>query len=284
MKGIILKDKARGFTLVEVMITLVIAMIILAGLLLNFMSQSKTYKFINKKVDASQDLEFAMKFIGNDLKSALVSINAPLVSTGTDALTVSFDGVGIGGNSSYLSFVIWDATASAPDFRTRRCYVYDNASSGSWMVKFKRSAAINGGCVSGTSVSSTGALIGEDNSAKSGLKVTQFRVFQDRDFQGNELDFSGNTLPANQGRNDPVTTLQIDNKGIYNGMPKALQNKVVMDSNNQPYSMPAFTILMEVEVDKPMINDAKDVLGATVVKGRRIWRYIQIYPNTVVAQ
>ncbi|MDQ7058013.1 MAG: prepilin-type N-terminal cleavage/methylation domain-containing protein [Ghiorsea sp.] len=62
----------RGFTLVEVLISIVVAMTILGGLMLMFISQSGQYKYQNKRIDTTQDLEFSIKFIASDLRSALI--------------------------------------------------------------------------------------------------------------------------------------------------------------------------------------------------------------------
>jgi type II secretory pathway pseudopilin PulG len=250
MKNPDMNNKSAGFTLVEVMVTLVIAMVILGGLLANFMSQSSQYKFQDKRVDASQDLEFAIRYIANDLQSALVSPSAIEIGG-----AVSREITGLSGGStasSFLSFVVWDeANGTAPDFQVRRCYRFDAG-----MVKYDVDAAT---CVAGTVINNSGAIVGEVGSGLRGLKVTHFRVFQD-------------------GLNDA-------DRANYTSIPAALPTKIFRNFNNDQFDMPAFTVLLEVEIDAVIKGSVTDVLGNAVTKGkRRIWRYIQVYPSVVLEE
>jgi len=113
-------QESRGFTLIEIMVTLVVAMVILGGLLLSFTQQNSEYKYQNKRIDAAQDLEFAIKFVAEDLRSALMNATAPtitLVDDGTDPFA-----------TTSIDFFVWDEVAvSAGDRRAHRKYAYNAA-------------------------------------------------------------------------------------------------------------------------------------------------------------
>jgi type II secretory pathway pseudopilin PulG len=97
-------QKQQGFTLVEVMISIVVAMVVLAGLMLTFTNQSNQYQYQNKRVDSSQDLEFAIKYIARDLRSALIGGATSVIIT---------DNAAPNPYTQTLTFKVWDSVKAA---------------------------------------------------------------------------------------------------------------------------------------------------------------------------
>jgi len=256
---------SRGFTLIEVMVTMAIAMTILAGLLLNFTSQSSQYKYQDKRGDTAQDLEFALRFIARDIQSALV-LNTGFEATGTGVRSVQFDGVNRV-PTSWLAIKTWDEAASTytPDpvpnnRQATRCYIYRTAGTASTLhqVYFNRHDA---GCAAGMAIPGFQPVIGEAADGLKGMRVTHFRIFQD-----------------GLGAHDANRTAYLDS-------PPILPPKRVVDPTGAPIFMPAFTILIEVEVDAAPKSDAyTNVFGDILPAGskKRLWRYMQVYPNVFV--
>lgn len=113
------ETKQSGFTLIELMVTLVVAMVVLGGLMLNFASQNSEYKYQSKRIDAVQDLEFAIKFIAEDLRGALQSaaLEISIAPVPPSALA-----------TTSVDFYVWDVDeAFAASKRAHRKYVYDSA-------------------------------------------------------------------------------------------------------------------------------------------------------------
>ncbi len=164
--------KEKGFSLIEVLVTIVIAMVVLGGLLLTFTQQNTEYKYQNKRIDAVQDLEFGIKFIAEDLRSALIDTD------GVSPLITIADALGTDPYTAVLDFTVWDnATAGVPvNRRALRRYVYD----GSGVLSYDRHSA-------------TG------NVAPMLSNVTFFKIFDDSDTatypRGNFLDIP-NVLPT----------------------------------------------------------------------------------------
>ena len=246
MKNESINNHAAGFTLIEVMITLVIAMSILAGLFSNFTMQSSEYKYQDKRVDTTQDLEFAIRYIASDLQGALLSSDSTEVGSGASGRGIT--GLSAGSTaSSFLSFTVWDTTVGAgPDFQVRRCYRFDAG-----MIKYDLD---DDTCSAGTNIPVGSEIIGD---VGEGLKVTNFRVFQD-------------------GLNDA-------DRANYTYMPPPLPTKTYRNYDNIAFDIPAFSILIEVEVDATRDGTFVDVLGNNVVNNKqRIWRYMQVYPSVVL--
>ncbi|RME56777.1 hypothetical protein D6779_10000 [Candidatus Parcubacteria bacterium] len=146
-------DSENGFTLVELLVTLVIAMVIMAGLMATFVQQNSEYKYQNKRIDAVQDLEFGIRFIADDIRSALVDAANP-----TAPLAITNDVVD--GYTSDLSFTVWDELAGDPyTKRATRHYIYDGTNK---ILKYDRHDP---------SLTSTGKEILSN--------VTYFKVFND---------------------------------------------------------------------------------------------------------
>jgi len=158
------KPREKGFTLIEALVTMVIAMVILGGLLLNFTQQNSEYKYQNKRIDAVQDLEFALKFIAEDLRGALSG------AAGTPAITSN---AGADPYTTSLVFQVWsqDEFTSATTYRATRQYNYDGAT-----LSYDRENS--------TGVASTELL----------SNVTFFKVFVDG--TTSRAAFAGSGIPA----------------------------------------------------------------------------------------
>jgi len=243
----------RGFTLIEMMIAMVIAMVILGGLLLNFTSQSAHYKYQNKRGDAVQDLEFTLRFIARDIQGALISASSfEVTGVAGDPTSVKLDG-SASSSSTWLSMNVWDNAVVATDKQAVRCYRYRGGTgtvSTRWKLYFNRDKST---CSAAIALTGFASVLGEST----GMRVTHFRIFRDG--------------AVGDGRVN------------YKGVPPALPVKVVKDAQDNIYNVPAFTVLLEIEIDAANKGAATDVLGAALPAGskRRIWRYIQAYPNTV---
>lgn len=112
-------SQEKGFTLIEMMVTMLIAMVVLGGLMLNFTQQNSEYKYQGKRIDAVQDLEFAIKFVAEDVRSALMSGTTTVIITPTPpSLLVTTN----------VDFYVWDETFSVTaDKRAHRQYTYSAA-------------------------------------------------------------------------------------------------------------------------------------------------------------
>jgi len=243
-KGGVLKE--HGFTLVEVMVSIVVAMTILAGLMLSFVNQSNQYKYQNKRIDTSQDLEFALKFIEEDLRGALIIGDATTV--------VITDNGGADPYTQTLEFKVWDSTQAAlvpadtPPFTVEagaeivtRTYGYD---AGQKSLRYDRE-------------SSTLTL-----NANSEIlpHVTFFKVFDDY------------TAASAAQRSD-----------IYTGMPSALPQINIPKPDGSSFTTSGYTILIEVTVDAGYKGTSPVDVRGNIVTNKRIWRYVQVYPMAAVA-
>jgi len=168
-----IRVEEKGFSLIEVLVTMVIAMVVLGGLLLTFTQQNTEYKYQNKRIDAVQDLEFGIKFIAEDLRSALIDQN------GVNPLISWTDDIGTDPYTAVLNFTVWDnATAGVPaNRRALRRYAYD----GTGTLSYDRHSG--GGSALAPMLSN----------------VTFFKIFADNDPgtfpRGNFLDIPG-LLPS----------------------------------------------------------------------------------------
>ncbi len=120
---------ARGFTLVELLVTLVIALVILGGLMATFQSQYGHYKFQHKKADAVQDMEAVLQVLADDLRSTLI-IN------GTPSMTIQPDpAVSPAAATTDLYAEVWEPDAGfwgavdpyTMNYRAMRHYSYNAA-------------------------------------------------------------------------------------------------------------------------------------------------------------
>ncbi|MDX8400311.1 MAG: prepilin-type N-terminal cleavage/methylation domain-containing protein, partial [Gallionellaceae bacterium] len=226
-----MRQKEGGFTLIEVMITMAIAMVILGGLLLNFTSQSGIYKYQNKRGDAALDLEFTLRFIADDLKNALVTkgnLNSSAAPT-TNIFTVA-GGTDITSTSSF-AFKVWDTIEGDANERATRFYTFSEP-----VISYDRDSV---------ATQAVQPILGDNTLANKGLKVTHFRIFQDG--VNEAADRVENTGAANSG---------------YVGLPPSLPPKQVKNAKSKDagssYMMPGFTILIEVEIDSAPQDGSMD--------------------------
>jgi len=232
---------SEGFTLIELLITIVIAMVILGGLLLSFSSQNSAYKYQNKRIDAVQDLEFSIRFIGDDLRNSLFS------GAVQPAENAAFSGTGA---TTALTFWVWEIDASVAGVdpltkRAQRKYVWNNVKKS---LRYDRIVNTN---VAGTIVARA------DNTATASGEmlpnVTFFKVFKD------DVDVASRTSFAN--------------------IPAPMPVMAILNSSGQPVNVSGYTILIEVEVVAGYKNGVlKDVQGNTTTT-KRVWRYVQVYPQ-----
>lgn len=239
----------QGFTLVELLVTMLIAMVVLGGLLFSFSQQNSEYNYQNKRMDSSQDLEFGINYIVADIRNSLRS-------QGADSLAnvATVDGLGATPATVALSFRVWDASNSANNYRSRRCYLYRNNT-----IYLRRAYPVANACNGATSLAGFSPIL-ED--------VTFFRVFTD----------VGGRLPL----------LVPPNLAAFPGAPAGLSPMTGRDSQNTVVSgIPGYTVLIEMGVPAGYKKGSfLDVTGVDVRttsdKRKRIWRYAQGYPGTVV--
>jgi len=116
------RDRERGFTLIEFMVAIVVALVLLAGLVASFTQQNSEYRYRNKRIDSAQDLEFVIRFVADDIRSALVMTSSP-----ANPVTITPSaGVGV---TTDVRFTVWDENASGVPASKRavRHYIYDAA-------------------------------------------------------------------------------------------------------------------------------------------------------------
>ncbi|RME04658.1 MAG: type II secretion system protein [Bacteroidetes bacterium] len=121
---------SAGFTLVELLVTLVIAMVILGGLLLSFQNQYGHYAYQSKKVDAIQDMDAVLRMVRDDLRGAIDSAPLNGVAIGQSGqLDNPYVLAGGSGETSLLASVVWDPADPNKDIYSRavRVWKYDMA-------------------------------------------------------------------------------------------------------------------------------------------------------------
>jgi len=277
MKGV---DEC-GLTLVELLVSTVIALIVLAGLLVSFQSQYGEYKYQNKRVDAAQDMEFALSFIAADLQAALVR-GAVGVTDPNPVENNNFTGAAA---TSSLTFWVWDTAEAAADLysevvQRKYQYVY-NATEGRMILGYDRAIATKdpGGTINTAGFADTSSWLSNEVMPN----VTFFKVFKD--------DIG---LKAGKNERDPLV-YPLKN---FPDMPEPLAPRVIApagmgDLGNPPatFTVPSYTILIEVAVDAGYKNGSffnvkgDDVRIVNNVQGKidkrkRLWRYVQVQPRS----
>ena len=242
----------QGFTLIELLVTMVIAMIILGGLLFSFMQQNSEYNYQNKRVDAYQDMEFGINFMLNDVRNSLRSQGADAAAN-----IAIVNRVGANPSTAGVSFKVWDPAPDPANInRLRHCYLYQNG-----QIYFRRDHG-TAACNVGASRANFNPILGDGSTSGN---VTFFRVFLD----------SPGVLPS-------LGTV------VPSGAPLGLPFMTGRDSQGTVVTnIPGYTILIEIAVDAGYKNgsflDVKGVdVRTTADKRKRIWRYVQGYPGTVV--
>lgn len=267
--------RESGFTLVEVMITMVIALVILGGLLLSFMGQYGEYKYQNKRTDAVQDLEFALRFVADDLRTGMWS------SSGDANATVAFTAVsgtlppGVTADATgTFTLWAWDAGATGVNgdsARAQRKFVFDFDTE---TLRYDRIiATIVDGAYSALAD-------GPDTVLEN---VTFFKVFED----GVTSRVGYADIPAALG---PLNLGLLNEEGSevasHNGT--SIGEVSVRRSDTGGANVPAYTVLIEVAVDagynKGSFINVKGVDVKTFENParKRIWRYIQVHPRVVM--
>ncbi|MFQ5581202.1 MAG: hypothetical protein ACE5F3_01065 [Mariprofundaceae bacterium] len=212
----------------------------------SFTSQNTEYNYQNKRIDAVQDLEFAIRFIADDLRSALVK--EPVGTADPNpAENAAFAGTAATTSLTFWGWAPGELGVDATTKRAQRKYVWNSANKSlryDRMVNTKNSA---------------GATIatGDDTGTASGEilpNVTFFKVFKDN--------------------------VDIASRASFSNIPAPLQPLTINDSAGTGVSAPGYTILVEIEVlagyKKGVFQDARG--NATTTK--RVWRYVQVHPQT----
>jgi len=236
----------RGFTLVELLVTTVIALIVLGGLLMAFQSQYGEYKYQNKRVDAAQDVEFTMSFIADDLRGALHSSGIVAGPAETNA----FAGTAA---SSILTFWVWDtaeAGLNATTMLAKRKYSYDSVRQ---ELGYDRAIA--------TQDTASVATALADTSANNDIlrNVTFFKVFMDGVTPRGGFAGIPNALSSwnvNDGNDIPVSV---------------------------PAYTILIEVAVDAGYKKGSFKDVKGVdVRTTADKRKRMWRYIQVHPKSAI--
>jgi len=228
-----LKTQESGFTLIELMVSMAMALIIMAGLFISFSTQNTEYSYQNRRIDSAQDLEFTLKFVAEDLRSTLTSLSG--APTGNPVENAAFAGAGA---TTGLTFWVWDEANGVVNNRAQRAYALVGNS-----LRYDREASVFN--------SAPGNANNEilDN-------VTFFKVFRD--------------------------DTDVPSRAAFADIPPPMVPLTVNDPAGNPVNVPGYTILIEVAVPAGYTQGQMiDVLG-NATNNKRIWRYAQIYPMTVV--
>lgn len=231
----------RGFTLVEMLVTMVIALVLMGGLMLTFVQQNNEYKYQNKRIDAVQDLEFAISFIADDLRSVVLDSPSPVVITSA--------GTGATRYSSQIDLTVWDesnwantAQAVANNYQAVRRYTYDKANE---ILKYDRNTVPG---------------VGMQEILKN---VTDFRLFQDT--PGSQPIVSGTTVFSGS----PV--------GMQN---LSVLDSTGATVNSQGYTL-LIEIAVDAGYKEGLFVNARgvDVRTIETPARKRVWRYVQVHPQ-----
>jgi len=288
----------RGFTLIEVMISMALGMVVLAGVFTMFGAQSTVYKTQDERVIATQDSEFLVTFISDDLRRALVSPagSANALATQVGVTDVAFPAPVNATNTTDILFDIWVennvgtyAAVDANVLRAQRHY------------RLVRSGVL--GCLptdvqyvgidfclrydrENASADSTGFATTEILEG-----VTMFRVF--RDDAANAAAMAVRALY--QGIPAPLPLL---NTGGQGGVAREITKFTLNSVNTQVHDSPlgagsaefinGYTILLETAHKAATKGQTiYNALGVDVSAfenppRKRTIRYVQVYPRSMV--
>ena len=110
------RTSQQGFTLVEMLVAMLVALVIMAGLVTTFVHQHRIMNYWNRRSDAVDDMAFSVRYIGDDLRSSLYSLgrdpsaNVKIVND-------------TNGNTVAMSFKAWDRNGTG-NRRVMICYLY----------------------------------------------------------------------------------------------------------------------------------------------------------------
>lgn len=231
-----LRAREAGFTLIELMVALVIALVIMAGLFVNFSAQNTEYNYQNRRIDVVQDMEFTIKHVADDLRAALISVTG--APTGNPVENAAFAGTA---PTTRLDFWVWDETSGVVNDRAQRAYALVGDS-----LRYDREASV---------VDNTGSA---DSEILDG--VTFFKIFRD--------------------------DTDIGSRAAFADIPPPMASLTLNDPDGIPFVVPGYTILIEVAVPagykQGVMRDVRGNSTANAPNNKRVWRYMQIYPMTVV--
>jgi len=235
-------NNESGFTLIELMVTMLISLIILAGVTYSFINQNSEYAYQNKRVNVAEDLQFTLRFMANGIQKSLVSQGADPTANVT-----IIPGPAGSPSISAVSFKVWNPTAVG-NHRERRCYLYRTN-----QIYINRNFA--GACNAATLIAGFDPMV--DN-------ITVFRVIQDTGAR--PLCPNGNGF-QNIPSNLPVTT-----RNISGGTQVSTSGfSILIESGiNAGYKKGSFTDVCGIDT------------RTTPDTRKRIWRYAQIYPGSAV--
>ncbi|RME84246.1 MAG: prepilin-type N-terminal cleavage/methylation domain-containing protein [Zetaproteobacteria bacterium] len=120
--------RERGFTLVELLVAMAIALVVLGGLVLAFRAQYGTYKWQNRQADAVQDMEAVLHLIKQDIENSLIVAGSPKITIVPDPATnptAATTDLRIELWEPDASF--WGGNAAAYKYRAERHYQFDSA-------------------------------------------------------------------------------------------------------------------------------------------------------------
>ncbi len=286
----------QGFTIVEILIAMALAMGLLASIFLLFNSQSSVYKNQDQRVIASQDAEFIALFLAADLRSA---IESPAGSTNANATNVTITDTAINGINvtTSLTFDVWAGTnpeaGTDPQlYRERRRYrlVQSGAGPGTCNAIMPQYTGIDYCLRYDRQILAPAA--DSTNGARSEILpgITMFRVL--RDNPGNAAADAVRALyPDMPPPRPPLSTgglgepaRQLD-EFTLNGALFQVHGSAVGAATD---AVPSYTILLEVAVESATLNaQIFDAMGRNVSAlesppRKRIIRYIQVYPRSMV--
>ncbi len=261
-----------GFTLVELMVTLVISSLMLSSLFSLYFTYQKHSANNAARIDAVQELDLILKFVAQDLRNSIYS-----VANGDAKAGYSENNNFIGSSATtQLDFWSWaPLDALSADGRVKRRY---DISAGT--LRYDREASAG-------------------NMSQILQNVTFFKVFRDDIDVASRSNFTDIPAPL-----PPLNRNQMVDRGVesfsfdgsyteYNGNSPylspttantALIGKIKVFQPNPTTMVPSFTLLIEIAIDdKNQTVSSKDVLGNSVPLGsKRVWRYLQLYPQVVI--
>lgn len=251
--------RMRGFTLVELLVTMVIALVVLGGLVMAFQSQYGHYKYQHRKADAVQDMDAVLRLLRQDLEGALVEAGRSSVSIAPDPYanptlattdlyaTVWEPDLGFWGTGTNA---VKSARRASYDFRAQRHWQYVAASES---LKLDRNTRD-----------------GSDSPIEALADVTWFQVFPSHAPGGVDpyVDAAG----------------QFSGTGIADLPPMDVYGQRLRDSSGSEKAVAQYTVLIEMKVPVGYKGGRKVDVHGNPTPEPRVHRYVQVHPVAAVAQ